>query len=66
MAKIYHRAKHIRDDGKVSALCYKTPRPIDLGRESWVLEDDRVTCSRCLRAIAAAAVPGEPPAKGTP
>lgn len=48
MAKTIHRAKHIRDDGAVSALCYSQPRAIDLSRATWTIRDEAVTCSRCL------------------
>ena len=54
---VYHIAKHIRADGAVSALCYKTPRPINLKRgQSWVLEAKRATCPKC-RKIAAGGAP---------
>ena len=51
--KAVHIAKHCTIDGRVSALCYKRPRAIDLKRgQSWVLEPERATCPKC-RKIAA-------------
>lgn len=49
--KLYHRASKIHDDGKVSALCFARPRPIDLSRASWTIRDEAVTCPRCLRLM---------------
>lgn len=55
--KPVHRAKGIRGDGAVSALCFRGPRPIDLSRASWTLRDDGVTCKRCLKKMAERAAP---------
>lgn len=55
MAKPYHRAALINGHGKVSALCFKEPRAIDLGRASWTIRDDAVTCKRCLKKLDARA-----------
>jgi hypothetical protein len=49
--KIYHRAKHIRSDGAVSALCFKTPRKINLKRALWTIRDEAVTCRKCLKLL---------------
>jgi hypothetical protein len=49
--KVVHRAKQIRGDGAVSALCFRGPRPIDLSRASWTTRDAAVTCKNCLRAL---------------
>jgi hypothetical protein len=49
--KIVHRAKHIRPDGAVSALCFTQPRKIDLKRSTWTLDDQRVNCPRCREII---------------
>lgn len=46
--KLVHRAKLIRGDGGVSALCFAQPRKIDLGRATWTNRDEAVTCRRCL------------------
>jgi hypothetical protein len=51
--KKYHRAKRIRDDGAVSALCFVKDRRIDLSRAGWVMDDKRVTCPDCLKIIEA-------------
>lgn len=58
-AKVYHMAAKMNDRGEVSALCYKTPRAIDLAKASWVLEIDRATCPRC-KAIARVTAPTAP------
>lgn len=49
--RIYHRAKHISEDGSVSALCYKRPRKINLTRFSWTMRNDAVTCPKCRKII---------------
>lgn len=53
--KVYHRAKSIRGDGAVSALCFKRPRAINLAVASWVMRDDAVTCPKCQELMAQAA-----------
>ena len=53
-ARLYHKADKVRPDGAVSALCFKTPRPINLARALWVLRDEDVTCSKCLKIMARA------------
>ncbi len=50
--KKYHLAKLWSTKGDVSPLCAKTPRKIDLRKESWTLRPEAVTCKRCLAAIA--------------
>jgi hypothetical protein len=45
--KKYHMAKLIGDGG-VSPLCAKTPRKINLHRESWTTHKKMVTCKQCL------------------
>lgn len=48
----------MRDDGAVSALCYKRLRPIDLSKASYVLwQPEAVTCRKCLAQMPAAASP---------
>lgn len=51
--KLLHRAKHFANDetGRVSALCFKKPRAIDMKRASWTTSDKAVTCPRCRAAI---------------
>lgn len=51
-AKIYHRASLCGPSG-VSAICYVRPHAIDLTKASWTVEDERVTCRRCLAVIKA-------------
>jgi len=50
--KPIHRAKHIRADGAVSALCFAAPRKINLRQATWTLRDDAVTCPKCREAMA--------------
>ena len=52
--KPVHRATLIRSDGKVSPLCAKRPRVLNLARETWTNRDAAVTCRRCLAAMKAA------------
>jgi len=49
--KPYHFAGKIRADGAVSPLCAKTPRALNLRRESWTLIKSAVTCKRCIAAL---------------
>jgi hypothetical protein len=46
-----HKAKHIAGDGRVSPLCAKTPRSIDMTRATWTTDARAVTCPRCLTAL---------------
>ena len=48
--KKIHRAGLCSPTGDVSARCFKTPRRIDLRRETWTIIDDDVTCGAC-RAV---------------
>lgn len=50
-SRVYHRAKGIREDGAVSALCFKIPRAINLKAASWTIRDEAVTCPLCLEII---------------
>ncbi len=52
-----HRASKIRDDGRVSALCFKRPRAIDLQVASWTINAHLVTCLKCKRLQASAEWP---------
>ena len=49
--RIVHLAQGVRDDGAVSAACFKSPRAIDMRRASWVLRPEAVTCPKC-KAVA--------------
>lgn len=51
--KLYHRAAKIDQRGNVSALCFASPRPIDLARATWTNRDEAVTCPKCRALIAA-------------
>jgi hypothetical protein len=46
--KKVHMADRIARGGLVSPLCAKTPRAINLKRESWTLQWELVTCKKCL------------------
>lgn len=47
MTKIVHSAKHVNENGDVSALCYNRPRKINLAKANWTLRADLVTCPKC-------------------
>ena len=49
--RMRHRGNKINAQGRVSALCFPTPRAINMKRESWALTDDGVTCPKCLALI---------------
>jgi len=49
--KIFHRADKCNDKGQVSALCFAHPRPINLKKALWTLQDEAVTCAKCLKII---------------
>lgn len=51
MSKPVHMAKYMRFEGKVSALCSRSPRAIRLQRASWTLQPELVTCARCRECI---------------
>jgi len=51
--RVRHRGALVNSGGGVSALCFKTPRAIDMKRASWTLIDSGVTCLKCLALIAA-------------
>ena len=50
--KIYHRGSKVDQRGRVSALCFKTPRAINMERALWTLADAFVTCPKCAAIIA--------------
>lgn len=45
--KLTHMAKYVSNDGRMSALCFKNPRAINLKVASWTLEQERVNCWKC-------------------
>lgn len=49
--RIRHRGDKIDARGRVSALCFESPRAIDMRRATWVLTDAGVTCPKCLAKI---------------
>lgn len=54
--RLYHMAAKMRDDGAVSALCFKRPRAIDIRRASWTIRVSAVTCKKCQRILNETAV----------
>lgn len=50
--KIYHMASKINQEGGVMALCFKTPRAINLRTASWTNRRTAVTCPKCQRILA--------------
>jgi len=46
----YHFANKFSERG-VSALCFPTPRAIDLKRATWTIRPDAVTCKKCLKLL---------------
>lgn len=52
--KVYHLASKINANGEVSALCFKTPRAINLERALWTTRIEATTCPKCKRAFRAA------------
>lgn len=59
--RIYHRALGIREDGAVSALCFKSPRAINMKVSTWTIRDEAVTCPHCLEIINARGSVRPPP-----
>jgi hypothetical protein len=51
--KIYHLADRVSAQGKVSALCFKRPKAIDLKKALWTIRDAAVTCAECLAIMRA-------------
>ncbi len=51
MTKLYHMAAHHNDSGQVSALCFKTLKPIDLAKELWTIRPAAVTCPACIKIM---------------
>ena len=49
--KIYHKAKLIAPDGSVSPLCAEKPKKLNLKQELWTMDDDAVTCKKCLKKM---------------
>lgn len=49
--RVRHRGDKIDQKGRVSALCFPTPRAIDMKRATWVMSDEAVTCPKCRALI---------------
>lgn len=54
--RMRHRGDQIDARGRVSALCFQTPRAINMKRATWVMTDDGVTCPKCLALISRRAI----------
>ena len=53
ISRMRHRGDKINAQGSVSALCFPKPRAIDMKRDTWVMNDDAVTCPKCRALILA-------------
>ena len=53
--KLYHMGKWVTPEGDVSALCFDTPRAIDIKKASWTSRPQAVTCPKCKRLLNAQA-----------
>lgn len=51
--RMRHRGDKVNPAGGVSALCFSTPKPINMKRESWTTSDAGVTCPKCRALIEA-------------
>jgi hypothetical protein len=49
--KKYHMADGFNDRGGVSALCFGSPRAINLKVASWTIRPEAVTCKKCLQIM---------------
>lgn len=49
--KPYHKAALLSPEGKVSPLCAKKPRALNLAVALWTLIDKDVTCPRCVALL---------------
>ena len=56
--RIRHMADKVNARGDVSALCFPTPRAINMKRETWVTDQKAVTCEKCLMLIRRRNTPG--------
>jgi hypothetical protein len=59
--KKYHRAALWGPGGRVSALCFKRPRAINLEHALWTICDEAVTCKACRREMKRRGVATEVP-----
>ena len=51
MNRIYHMARKINEVGGVSALCFKSPRAINLAISCWTIHPWAVTCPKCAKLL---------------
>lgn len=49
--RMCHRGAKVDQNGRVSALCFSKPHPINMKRESWTTSDAGVTCHKCRALI---------------
>jgi hypothetical protein len=47
--RVYHMAQHFWEGGKVSALCFRRHRAINLKVAYWTVRPAAVTCPRCIK-----------------
>ena len=50
--EIYHMADKVNRNGEIYALCFESPRAIDIDRELWTTDISAVTCSPCNEKFA--------------
>ena len=50
-SKPVHMASKINANGDVSALCFYTPKPINLAKATWTNREEAVTCKRCKEQV---------------
>lgn len=46
--KVIHFARYISPDGDISPWCAKTPRKINLRKESWTNRKEASNCDLCI------------------
>lgn len=54
--KVYHYGL-FSNDGRVSAMCYRPLRQINLNVATWTTTQTAVTCKKCLALIDAGKIP---------
>lgn len=63
--KVYHFANLFNERGGVSALCFKSPRSINLRRALWTVIPQYVTCAKCIKALASLPIDEQMKLQGT-
>ena len=51
--RMRHKGDKVDAKGRVSALCFEKPHPINLKRETWVMRNSAVDCPKCKALILA-------------